>query len=363
MRRLSSLSTTVSSIRTCRGQQQQQQLQQRHQPYFQQHQRGRQFQQHQRGRRAMSYDTQTGGPVQYYQNAMRSPPNYGLVIVPQQNAYVIERLGKWNQTLLAGWYFLIPMVDKIAYVHNLKEQALILDKQTAITKDNVTISMDGVLYIKIEDPKKASYGVQNCLLAVTQLAQTTMRSEIGKMTLDKTFEERDALNRALVSAINDAAEAWGIRCLRYEIRDIMPPDIVRESMDRQAEAVRKKRAQISESEGDLQTEINLAEAAKLSAELKAEGEAKAIMMKAEATASAVQILAEAAHKDGGDKAIALRVAEQYVEAFGNLAKESTTLMLPTQAGDPSSMVAQAMGMYSKIVDNQSKQTNEDDDLH
>eukprot|EP00465_Bigelowiella_longifila_P000558 CAMPEP_0185280804 /NCGR_PEP_ID=MMETSP1359-20130426/66356_1 /TAXON_ID=552665 /ORGANISM="Bigelowiella longifila, Strain CCMP242" /LENGTH=215 /DNA_ID=CAMNT_0027876147 /DNA_START=319 /DNA_END=966 /DNA_ORIENTATION=+ len=210
--------------------------------------------------------------------------------------------------------------------------------------------MDGVLYIKIEDPEKASYGVQNCLQAVTQLAQTTMRSEIGKMSLDKTFEERDSLNTSLVKAINEAADAWGIKCLRYEIRDIIPPETVRESMDQQAEAVRRKRAQISESEGVLQSDLNIAEGVKQSMELKAEGEAKAILMKAEATAKAVKLLAEAIEEDGGEEAISLRVAEQYVEAFGKLAKEGTTMLLPSNTADPGSMVAQAMTIYSKILD-------------
>mmetsp|Transcript_611 Transcript_611/g.914 ORF Transcript_611/g.914 Transcript_611/m.914 type:complete len:335 (-) Transcript_611:186-1190(-) len=285
----------------------------------------------------------------YFENIV-PPTNFGFVVVPQQQSYVIERLGKYTRTLSAGWYIMIPFVDKIAYVHSLKEQALVIDRQSAITRDNVTITMDGVLYIKIEDPEKASYGVQNCLQAVTQLAQTTMRSEIGKMSLDKTFEERDSLNTSLVKAINEAADAWGIKCLRYEIRDIIPPETVRESMDQQAEAVRRKRAQISESEGVLQSDLNIAEGVKQSMELKAEGEAKAILMKAEATSKAVRLLAEAIEEDGGEEAISLRVAEQYVEAFGNLAKEGTTMLLPSNTADPGSMVAQAMTIYSKILE-------------
>ncbi len=279
---------------------------------------------------------------------IRPPANTALTIVPEQQAYIVERLGKYRTTLHADWYILIPFLDKIAYVHSLKEQALVIDRQSAITSDNVTISMDGILYVQVVDPFKASYGVDDVLYAVTQLAQTTMRSEIGKMTLDKTFKERDALNMSLVAAINQASEAWGLRCLRYEIRDISPPASVRDQMHMQAEAVRRKRAQISESEGVLQSDINLAEGQKQALELKAAGEATAIYLKAKATADAVDLLSNAVSSSGGEKAIGLRIAEQYIEAFGKLAKESTTLMLPSNAGDPSAMVAQAMGLYSAL---------------
>jgi len=294
------------------------------------------------------------------------PPNYfGFVVVPQQRAYVVERLGKYHKTLEADWYMLIPFVDKIAYAHSLKEQALIIESQAAITKDNVTVMIDGVLYLKITDPEKASYGVSDAIAAASALAQTTTRSEIGKMTLDKTFEERESLNKTIVRILNEAGEPWGIQCLRYEIRDIIPPSSVRESMDQQAEAIRRKRVAISESEGMLQSDVNIAEGGKRALELKAEGEAAAILMKAEATAKAVRMIAEAVDKDGGEEAIALRVAEQYLEAFGNIAKESTTMMLPSNAADPSSMVAQAMGMYKEIVAKQKttdkKQLDEDED--
>jgi len=298
------------------------------------------------------------------------PWNLGFAIVPEQYAYVVERLGKYSRTMYGGFHLMIPVFENVAYIHSLKEQSLEMEQQTAITRDNVTIAMDGVLYVRIIDPVKASYGVSNCLMAISQLAQTTMRSEIGKMTLDKTFEERELLNDALVQAINTAAEPWGAECLRYEIRDIIPPDTVRDSMDQQAEAVRKKRANISESEGVLQADINIAQGAKRALELKAEGEsaaikmkaegeAAAIRMKAEATAEAIRRVSEALEEDEAEKALSLRVAEQYVDAFGKLAKESTTLMLPSNANDPSAFVAQALGIYSKVVDKQKKSSKED----
>mmetsp|Transcript_6936 Transcript_6936/g.12614 ORF Transcript_6936/g.12614 Transcript_6936/m.12614 type:complete len:317 (+) Transcript_6936:2190-3140(+) len=272
----------------------------------------------------------------------------GFLIVAQQKAVVIERLGRYQRTLDPGFHFLVPFFDKDAYHHSLKEEVYTVNNQTAITKDNVTIHIDGVLYLKITDPYKASYGVGDPVEAMKQLAQTTMRSELGKLTLDRTFEEREHLNHAIVETINAASADWGIQCMRYEIKDIIPAPNIKKAMELQAEAERQKRADVLTSEGKKQADINIAEGARQSAILKAEGEAKAIVAKANASAEGITILAKAIQQGGGNDAVRLRVAEQYVDAFANLAQKGNTMIIPTEAGNVASMVTQALGIYDSI---------------
>jgi len=283
----------------------------------------------------------------------------GIRLVPQQEAWVVERLGKFKETLNAGLNFVIPYVDNVSYKHSLKENAIDIPSQSAITKDNVTLVIDGILYLKITDPKQASYGVTDARYAVSQLAQTTMRSELGKITLDKTFLERDMLNVNIVQSINEASAVWGIQCLRYEIKDITPPDNVRQAMELQVTAERKKRAEVLESEGKRQSQINLAEGQKqevvLSSEAamtdqinRAKGEAEAILAVARATAQGIELVAASVQKTGGEKAVALRLAEQYIQAFSKLAKETNTILLPAQTGDAGAMVAQALSVFNNI---------------
>ncbi len=283
--------------------------------------------------------------------------------VPQNSAFVIERFGKYSATLVGGLNFIIPFIDKLAYNRTLKEQAIDVPSQAAITKDNIGLTVDGVLYLKVIDPYKASYGVEHYAFAVTQLAQTTMRSEIGKLSLDKTFEERDTLNIAIVNAINEAAEPWGVQVLRYEIKDIEPPRSVLEAMERQMKAERDKRATILESEGHRQSAINVAEGEKtakvLAAEadkaeqiLLAEGEARAIEMIAEAKAKALHTIGEAAATAPGQKAVQLDLATLAIEAKQAIAKESTVVLMDGKSSEAGSSVAEAVAIVSAM--NQSK---------
>ncbi len=283
----------------------------------------------------------------------------GVKLVPQQKVWIVERLGRYNESLIAGLHFIIPFVDKIAYQHSLKENAIDIPSQSAITRDNVTLVIDGILYLKITDPKQASYGVRDPLYAISQLAQTTMRSELGKITLDKTFEEREILNTNIVQSINEASSVWGIQCLRYEIKDITPPANVRTAMELQVAAERQKRAEVLNSEGKRQAQINIAEGIKQEVVLKSEaamtdqinrakGEAEAILAVAKATAEGIEMVAASIDKAGGEKAVALKLAEQYIAAFSDLAKESNTILLPAQTGDAASMVAQALSVFNAI---------------
>ncbi|MFY9590279.1 SPFH domain-containing protein [Rickettsia endosymbiont of Halotydeus destructor] len=280
-------------------------------------------------------------------------------VVPQQQAWVVEKLGKFDKVLQPGLNLLIPVIQRVAYKHTLKEEAIDVTAQTAISNDNVTLSIDGVLYVKIIDPMAASYGVNNPYYAITQLAQTTMRSEIGKLPLDRTFEERETLNVAIVAAINQAAINWGIQCMRYEIKDIQPPQTILKAMELQVAAERQKRAQILDSEGNRQSKINHAEGEKAQVVLnseasytdqvnRAKGEAEAIGLVATATANSINIIAAAVQKTGGSEAVSLKIAEQYIHAFGNLAKESNTVILPANLSEPSSFVTQALSIFNQL---------------
>lgn len=282
-----------------------------------------------------------------------------IKFVPQNRAFVIERFGKYQSSKEAGLNFIIPFVDRISADRSLKEQAVDVPEQSAITKDNISLSVDGVLYFRVLDPYKATYGVDDYVFAVTQLAQTTMRSELGKMELDKTFEERDLLNTNIVMAINEAAGPWGIQVLRYEIKDIVPPQSVMQAMEAQMKAERVKRAQILESEGDRQAAINRAEGQKasvvLAAEadkeeqvLRAEGEAKAIVAVATAQAEALRQVGEAAATEEGQKAIQLDLASKAIEAKQAIAKESSVVLLPDGATEPANVVAQAMTIINQL---------------
>jgi regulator of protease activity HflC (stomatin/prohibitin superfamily) len=293
----------------------------------------------------------------------------GVKVVPQQQAWVVERLGRFDRILEPGLNFLIPFLQRVAYKHSLKEDVIDIPQQSAITKDNVTLDIDGVLYLRVMDPKAASYGVSDPYFALAQLAQTNMRSEIGKITLDNTFEERENLNSKIVQSINDAASVWGIQCMRYEIKDINPPASVLKAMELQVAAERKKRAEILESEGRRESQINISEADKREVVLQSEaamtdqinrakGEAEAIIAVANATSEGIRKVAEAIQSQGGSDAVSLRIAEQYIEAFKKLAQESNTILLPSTANDIgglSSIVAQGVSIFDSIKKTQANQ--------
>ena len=276
------------------------------------------------------------------------------VVVPQQNAYVVEYLGKYRKTIQAGFHILIPFVEKISYRHNLKEHAVDIAEQICITRDNVQVGVDGVLYLKVLDAQRASYGIGDFVFAISQLAQTTLRSEIGKIDLDRTFEERGAINAAVVMELDKASDPWGVKVLRYEIKNINPPQDVLSAMEKQMRAEREKRAVILTSEGERDAKINEAEGSKqqvikeseASKQQKineAEGEAEAILTVATATAEGLRRVADALQTTGGDRAMQLRIAEQYIEEFGRLAKAGNTFVVPSNLSDIASMIAPGDG--------------------
>jgi regulator of protease activity HflC (stomatin/prohibitin superfamily) len=270
-------------------------------------------------------------------------------IVPQKMAFIVERLGKYAKTLDAGFHILIPFLDKVAYKHSLKEVAIDVASQSCITRDNITVEVDGVLYLQVVDAVKASYGIDNYMFASSQLAQTTMRSEIGKLELDKTFEEREHINTAIIQAVDKASDPWGVKITRYEIKNITPPQSVKDALEKQMRAERAKRAAIAESQGEREAKINVAEGFKQEAIKKSEGEklkrineaegrAREIELVAIATAEGIRKIAEVIEAPGGKDAVNLRVAEQYIKEFGNLAKENNTLILPSNLADIAGMV-------------------------
>jgi regulator of protease activity HflC (stomatin/prohibitin superfamily) len=279
--------------------------------------------------------------------------------VPQQQAWVVERLGKFHGVLEPGLNWITPFLDKVAYRHSLKETPLDVSEQVCITKDNTQLGVDGIIYYQVTDPKLASYGSSNYIAAVTQLAQTTLRSEIGKMELDKTFESRDEINRQVVAVLDEAGRTWGVKVLRYEIKNLTPPEAILRSMQAQITAEREKRALIAKSEGQRQEEINLAEGVKQAAVLqsegdkisqinKAEGEAKAVTTIADATAAAVRTVAAAMNEPGGMNAANLKVAEHYINAFANLAKTNNTMIVPGNVADVATLIGTAMNTLNTM---------------
>lgn len=282
----------------------------------------------------------------------------GVKVVPQQQAHVVERLGKFHSQLNPGLNFIIPFVDRIAYKFSLKEVARDIPEQVCVTADNVQVGVDGVVFLQVMDAKKAAYGIGDYSFAVNQLAQTTMRSEIGKIDLDKCFEERTNINSAVVSSIDEAAQGWGVKVLRYEIKNITPPTSVLNAMEKQMQAEREKRAKILYSEGEKQSAINVAEGNRVKVVLEseaerqrkinqAEGEASAIKAIAQATAEGIEMVAAAIQKDGGIEAVQLRVAENLVEQYGKLAKETNTMILPANFADVGSLVTAAMSVVKQ----------------
>jgi len=305
-------------------------------------------------------------------------------IVPQREAYIVERLGRYHETLLAGFHIIIPFIDKVSYKHSLKEQAIDVPSQTCITRDNISVEVDGIMYLQVMDPQKASYGIDNYGFASIQLAQTTMRSVIGKLELDKTFEERDSINSVIVSAVDKASDSWGIKITRYEVKNITPPQSIKDAMEKQMRAEREKRAIIAESEGAKQAKINAAEAARQELIAKSEGEMQAkinvanadkqeliarsegeqqrrvneaagkaseIEQIARATANGLREIATAIGTENGKDAVNLRIAEQYLNEFGKLAKENNTMIIPQNMTDISSVISTAVSVIENTKRN------------
>jgi regulator of protease activity HflC (stomatin/prohibitin superfamily) len=279
-------------------------------------------------------------------------------IVPQKQAFIVQRLGKYHATLEAGFHVLVPFIDKVAYKHTLKEQAVDVAAQQCITKDNIAVEVDGILYMQVIDPKKASYGIDNFRFAVTQLAQTTMRSVMGKLDLDKTFEEREMINSAIVDAVDKASDPWGVKVTRYEVKNIMPPQSIKDAMEKQMRAEREKRAAIAVSEGDRQSRINRADGEKQEAIAKSEGEkqrrineaegrAVEIQRVAEATATGIRAIAAAINEKGGINAVNLRIAEQYLNEFGKLAKTNNSIIIPSNLSDIAGIIMAAKSVIKQ----------------
>jgi regulator of protease activity HflC (stomatin/prohibitin superfamily) len=280
-------------------------------------------------------------------------------IVPQRTVFIVERLGKYSSTLDAGFHILIPFIDRVAYRHSMKEQVVDVEPQTCITKDNIAVEVDGILYLQVIDPVRASYGINNYVFASMQLAQTTMRSEIGKIDLDRTFEEREKINSEIVAAVDKAAEPWGLKMTRHEIKNIVPPASIKDAMEKQMRAEREKRALIAESEGDKQAKINRAEGDKQEAIARSEGEkmkrineaegrAQEIERVAQATAKGIREIAMAINERGGADAVNLRIAEQYLGEFGKLAQKNNTMIIPSNLADVGGMVAAVGKVFDAV---------------
>ena len=282
-----------------------------------------------------------------------------LRIVPQKSAFIVERLGKYHSTLEAGFHLLMPIIDRVAYKHTLKEQAIDVPPQMCITRDNISVEVDGILYLMVMDPAKASYGIANYLFASTQLAQTTMRSEMGKLELDRSFEERMHINSAIVEAVDKASDPWGVKVTRYEIKNITPPQTIRDAMEKQMRAEREKRALIAESEGDRQARINRAEGEKQEAIARSEGEkmkrineaegrSAEIKLVATATAAGIREIALATQAEGGLNAVNLRLAEQYIGEFGKLARTGNTMIIPTDLANVAGLIKTASSVIQNV---------------
>ena len=282
-----------------------------------------------------------------------------VCIVPQQHAFIVERLGKYHSTLEAGLHLLVPVIDRVAYRHSLKEIAVDVPPQQCITRDNITVDVDGILYLQVMEPAKASYGIGNYLFATTQLAQTTMRSEMGKLELDRSFEERTNINAAIVAAIDKASDPWGVKVTRYEIKNITPPQSIRDAMEKQMRAEREKRAMIAESEGERQAKINRAEGEKQEAIAKSEGEktkrineaeghAAEILKVAEAQAAGIRTVAEAMNGEGGINAVNMQLAQQYLAEFGKMAKQNNTMIVPSDLANVAGIIKAASSIVKEV---------------